>query len=272
MPHSIYDISIFGLDLALQAGELIEREQRSAQYETKFKDHQELVTSVDIKVDEFIHNHIGKNFPDHRIMSEEAAPDLAAIKNTDEPLWVIDPIDGTVNFAHRHHQVAVSIAYVEQGEAQFGVVHCPFVNETFQAIRGKYSLMNHRPIKVSKQSSLKQSLIATGFPYNKTSIAKLAKRLQSVLTECGDIRRLGSAALDICWVAMGRLDGYYETLSPWDFAAARLIAMEAGATCGHLNPVPDGIPEELFGEDIIIAAPQIYEALHRLLIEADSHP
>ncbi|WP_020410375.1 inositol monophosphatase family protein [Hahella ganghwensis] len=269
MSQWLSDISIFAVNLALKAGEVIEKEQRHAAFETQYKSHQELVTSADLKVDEMIRKSIQANFPDHQILSEESANDLSKIKDSNAPLWVVDPIDGTVNFAYGHSQVAVSIAYFEGGEAKVGVVHAPMQNETFHAIRGQFSHCNHKPISVSGETDFRQSLIATGFPYHKETVHHLVKRLEAVLGECRDIRRIGSAALDICWVAMGRLDAYYETVSPWDFAAARLIASEAGARCGHLGPVPDDIPEELFGTDNIIATPAIYDRLKELLQEAD---
>lgn len=267
--HNLHEISTFAVDLALRSGELILQERRNAKYETQFKNHQELVTSADIKVDKFIQEHIQQNYPDHQILSEEGMNELSRIKDNHSPFWVVDPIDGTVNFAHGHHQVAVSIAYFEGDEAKIGVVHAPFQKETFHAIRDQYAVMNHKPIKVSGLTTFRQALIATGFPYHKHATAQLVKRLSAVLTECQDIRRIGSAALDICWVAMGRLDAYYETCSPWDFAAAKLIAREAGARCGHLNAVPDGIPEELYGEDIIVSSPELYEQLKKLLLTAD---
>ncbi|AZZ94507.1 inositol monophosphatase [Hahella sp. KA22] len=267
MTHSLHDISTFAVDLALLAGELMEKEQRNAQYESSFKNHQELVTSVDLKVDELIHKRIRANYPDHAILSEENMSDISKVGDLNGPLWVIDPIDGTVNFAHGHYQVAVSIAYFEGGEAKIGVVHCPFQNETFHAMRGQYSLRNHKPIQVSGATNLRQALVATGFPYDKSRLPELIQRLQAVMMECQDIRRIGSAALDICWVAMGRLDAYYETVSPWDCAAARLIAQEAGASCGNLTVAPEGMPEELNSKDLLIASPALYQPLADILLK-----
>jgi len=270
MAQWLNDISTFAVNLALKAGEIIEKEQRRATFEFRFKNHQELVTSADLKVDEFIHERIFSNFPNHAILSEECLNDLSKIKDIQAPLWVIDPIDGTVNFAYGHSQVAVSIAYFEGGEAKIGVVHAPMQRETFHAVRGQFAHLNHQKIQVSGQTDFRQALIATGFPYHKETVHHLIKRVEAILGECRDIRRNGSAALDICWVGMGRLDAYYETVSPWDFAAARLIAMEAGARCGNLLPAPDSIPEELYGEDIIVASPELYERLVQLIKQADT--
>lgn len=261
----IHEISIFALDLAMRAGEIVEQERCKNQLEFHYKDHQELVTSADIKVDEFINKAIHKAYPDHRILSEEVSPELLDGETLETPIWIIDPIDGTVNFAHGHPQVAVSIAFAERGHVQTGVVHCPFLNETFHAIRGESASANHKSIAVSKVASLANALIGTGFPYDKSMTDLLTQRLNRVLKSCRDIRRNGSAAIDICWVACGRLDGFYETLSPWDFAAARLIAEQAGAKAGHFTPKPTSAHPEIYGKDILIANPDIYDQLHIIL-------
>lgn len=267
MSYQLHEISNFAMDLALRAGELITRERREAQFERRYKSGDELVTSADLKVDELIRKQISRSFPEHAILSEESSPDLTmtALKG---PLWVIDPIDGTVNFAYGHSQVAVSIAYVEDGVAQLGIVHAPFQHETFHALRGGPAQLNHRPIQPSDCDQLERALIATGFPYRKDPTGVLKRRVNTVLDHCRDIRRLGSAALDICWVACGRLDGYYETVSPWDMAAARLIAQEAGARCGHLGEVPEGVSDDLYSTDLIITAPDIHDGLRAVLNNA----
>lgn len=262
-------LSKFTLDLAKHAGEIIQFERQHHQMQFNYKADQELVTQADVKTDEFITKHIAKTYPDHRILSEELNADKSQIKDLNRPLWIIDPIDGTVNYAYGHNQVAVSIAYAEQGVVKAGVVHCPFQKETFTAVEGQGAFLNHQPIHVSEATVLSQSLIGTGFPYDKTQIEKLVRRLEPVLKQCRDIRRIGSAAVDICWVACGRLDGFYESLSPWDFAAARLIAKEAGAICGHFTEVPEGIPVDLFGDNIVISNPHIYEALSSILVNSN---
>ncbi len=255
----------FALDLAYQAGFLIKEERESNRVAQNYKTLDELITSADLKSDRLIIDAIQKRYPSHRILSEETLNDLTVTENLEFPLWIIDPIDGTVNYAHRHHQVAISIAYLEEREAKVGIVHSPFQNETFTAIRGEGSFLNHSPIEVSHLSALKKALIGTGFPYDKSNLRPLVERVMTILTHCADIRRIGAAALDICWVACGRLDGYYESIKPWDFAAARLIAEEAGACCGHFNPVPAGIAPCIYGEDILISTPEIYEALNNIL-------
>lgn len=263
--NRIHEISIFSLDLAMRAGEIIQQERRNNQFERHYKNHDELVTSADIKVDNFINKAISKAYPDHRILSEEISPEILDNESLEQPIWIIDPIDGTVNFAHGHLQVAVSIAYAEGGHVQTGVVHCPFLQETFHAIRGEKASMNHKSIQVSSIEQLHQALIGTGFPYDKSETDTLTHRLNRILKSCRDIRRNGSAAIDICWVACGRLDGFYESLSPWDFAAARLIAKQAGANAGHFTDRPQSVHEELYGKDILIATPSLYPALEEIL-------
>ena len=253
------------LRLAKLAGKLIGDHRKSL--EIHFKDDIELVTQADVAADRLICQGILNEYPDHKILSEELNP----AQMTDvEHLWIIDPIDGTVNFAHQHYQVGVSIAYYFQGRAQVGVVHCPFINETFYAELGKGAWLNEQEIKCSDQNELKRALIATGFPYERDEIKmkQLIARVSTVLNSCADIRRLGSAALDICWVACGRMDAYYESVKPWDFAAAQLIAREAGATFGHIHELPADANKELWGDDLLISTPACYQPLQKLLAEA----
>jgi len=256
----------FTTEIAERAGELIVELRSSKKLDMDFKRGVELVTNADVAADKLITDAIRSRFPDHEIMAEESAPDLEKLKHLDKPLWIIDPIDGTVNYAHYHNQVAVSIAYAVRGQVQVGVVYSPFQAEMFTAVRGQGSWLNDQPLQCSDVKELSKSIIATGFPYEKQSqLPTLINRLHGILKECADVRRLGSAALDICWVAMGRLDGYYETVSPWDFAAAQLIAREAGALCGHFIDPPTNTTTELFGENLLISNPHLYKDLKSIL-------
>lgn len=261
-------IADFAESIAREAGELIRHEREKNTLRTNYKQQTELVTHADVMADEFITDAIRQAYPDHRILSEETMPDLSQAEELDTPLWIVDPIDGTVNYAYGHPQVAVSIAWAEKGRVQVGIVHAPFSNETFRAEKGKGATLNGEPIKHSGATDLRQSLFATGFPYTKDNLEPLVRRLDVMIHHCRDLRRLGSAALDICWVACGRLDAYYETVSPWDFAAAKLIAREAGAKAGHFSGVPEGYPEDLWGQDNLITAPGVYEGIRDLLVSA----
>ncbi|EON93408.1 inositol-1(or 4)-monophosphatase [Marinobacter lipolyticus SM19] len=268
---SLRDITDFAQALALEAGELIRRERDNNTLRTDYKQQTELVTHADLMADEFITGAIRKRFPEHRILSEESMPDLSQAEELETPLWIVDPIDGTVNYAYGHPQVAVSIAYAEKGRVQAGVVHAPFPGETFRATKGEGATLNGKPIKHSGATVPRDSLFATGFPYTKDNLEPLVKRLDAMIHNCRDLRRIGSAALDICWVACGRLDIYYENVSPWDFAAARLIALEAGATAGHFGDVPAGYPADLYGRDILISAPAIWEPVRQILRSASGY-
>ncbi len=258
----------FARELARETGRLIVEEQHRAGLNQEFKQGSELVTQADLKADRLICERIGREFPEHLILSEESSPDLADVHQLPQPVWIIDPIDGTVNFAHGHSQSAVSIAWAENGRIELGVVYNPFTDEMFSALRGQGASLNGKSISVSNETELSRALIATGFPYRKTGLKPLIQRVDAVLHNCADIRRLGSAALDICWLACGRLDGYYETLSLWDFAAAGLIAREAGAQYGHFSELPPGAHPDFHNEDIVIANPVLFEPLTRVLIEA----
>lgn len=263
------DILLFTQALAREAGKLISDVRAEAALSHEYKNGDELVTNADIRADQFICAAIKQQFPEHQIISEESSPDLGSIAKIANPLWIIDPIDGTVNFAHGHNHSAISIAYVEQGQTLVGVVYNPFNDELFCAERGKGAVLNGDAISVSAETELRRSLIATGFPYIKSTLGPMIPRLHAVLRNCADIRRIGSAALDICFVAVGRLEGYYESLNVWDFAAARLIALEAGAECGHFSEVPDDIDPQFYDNDLLIANPAIYPQLLAVLQAAD---
>lgn len=262
------NILTLALRLAKEAGELIAKQRKSLS--VSFKGGTELVTQADVAADELITSGIRRNYPDHQILSEELNPDELTKAGDQEHLWIVDPIDGTVNFAHGHPQVAVSIAYYHRGKARVGVVHNPFLDETFHAQAGKGARLNDVPIRCSDKSELARAIIATGFPYVIEDLPILIRRLETVLTHCADIRRLGSAALDICWVASGRLDGYYESVKPWDFAAAQLIAREAGAHFGHIHPLSEELNPELCGDDLLISSPELFDSLQTLLQGADN--
>lgn len=259
------DILEFALGLAREAGSLIVDARNDANITQEFKDGIEMVTSADVQADRLICECIRKRFPEHQILSEELSPELGKLELISGPLWIIDPIDGTVNFAHGHIQSAVSIAFFDRQQVRTAVVFNPFTDEMFAAELGQGASLNGKPIQVANETNLRRALIATGFPYEKTQIAPIVERLHRVLSQCADIRRLGSAALDICWLATGRLDGYYESLSVWDFAAAQLIATEAGARFGHFSPVPADCNPQLYPKDILIANPALYPQLLELL-------
>ncbi|MFV1991632.1 MAG: inositol monophosphatase family protein, partial [Acidimicrobiales bacterium] len=174
--------------------------------------------------------------------------------------WVIDPPDGTINYLYGFPSYSVSIAVQMDKKTIVGVVHDPLRDEVFTAVRGNGAFCNGKPLSVREPVTLDQALIATGFGYRSDRRKRQAEVLLGLITEVRDIRRAGSAALDLCWVAKGNLDGYYERgLNPWDLAAGILIVEEAGGVTGGLGGVPAS-------PDLAIAAPKgVFGPLEKLL-------
>ncbi|MCS2609370.1 inositol monophosphatase family protein [Halomonas dongshanensis] len=251
------------IEIAEQAGKMILRARQEQRFGQRLKAGEELVTDIDVAVDRFISEALETAFPGEARLSEELAPEQQEVGSG--PLWVVDPIDGTVNFAHGLRHVAVSIGWMEEGVTQVGVVHAPFLDETFTALKGQGAWRNGVAIAPSHTSVLEHALVATGFPYQREQRKHLLPRLTKVLANCRDVRRNGAAALDICDIACGRLDAYYESVSPWDFVAGWLIAKEAGARAGHLIEVPEGTPEDIFSRELLVTAPGVFEAMRTLL-------
>lgn len=258
----------FAIATAVAAGQSILAARRSEQVSYRYKGGYELVSTADERSDALIRGAVGKRFPTHAILSEETAatPD---VEYTCDRLWIVDPIDGTVNFVHGLDAVAVSIAYAEQGIVKAGVVHAPFRNETYCSLLGEGAWRNGSRIRVSNRRELREALMGTGFPHDRSELGHLLRKLEAVLQKCHGVRRMGAPALDICLVADGRLDGYYETVFPWDVAAAALIAREAGASFGHLGPVPGDTTPDLYGTDVVVTTPGIFAELMALLTGVD---
>ena len=203
-----------------------------------------LVTEVDHKSEQVIIEAIKKHFPDHFILSEEAG----ALEQNSEYKWIIDPIDGTVNYANGIPICCVSIGIELNGKMEMGAVYNPFMNEFYFAQRGFGATLNDRKIQVSTQSSLVKSCMVTGFPYTYLDMANGPLQVFEKFIRRGiPVRRLGSAAIDLCWVAAGRFDGFYEhKLSAWDSAAGFIIVEEAGGKVTDLkgdyyNPYQPGL-------------------------------
>ena len=256
--------------IAEEAGQMIVKAREHQGFAQRLKKDNELVTDVDVAVDKLISQRLEEHFPGEALLSEELSPE-SEVNGTAATLWVVDPIDGTVNFAQGLRHVAVSIGWMENGIAKVGVVHAPFLAETFSAAEGQGAFCNGKAIQPSQANELAHTLVGTGFPYRKEDRQRLLKRLDAVLAECQDIRRNGAAALDLCDVACGRLDAYYESVSPWDFVAGWVIAREAGARVGHLYEVPPSVPEDLHSQHLLVTAPGVYDAMAHLLLEADQN-
>jgi myo-inositol-1(or 4)-monophosphatase len=248
---------------ATRAGELVVEWSRQNSFEVRRKKGTELVTTADLGSDQMIREYLGSRFPRHRFFTEEGT--VANRFDFAGPVWIVDPIDGTSNYAHGHPYVSISIALAVDGEPCAGVVHAPFLGETYTAIRGGGATRNGRPIRVSRVTELDRALVGTGFPHDRSDLTRPMERVRRLLTACQDIRRGGSPSLDIAWVACGRLDAHCESLAPWDIAAAGLIATEAGAIRGNLLPGDESLPAALRGEEFIVATPGIFESLCALL-------
>ena len=239
-------------NLARQSGAILK-----AGYETEhqvgYKGVIDLVTEVDHQSEEFLLGEIRKDFPDHHIFSEESG----IIQGSDEHTWYVDPLDGTVNYAHHIPIFCVSIAYAFQGRLTLGAVYDPMRDEMFLAERGQSSYLNGRRLRVSTVTELQRSLLVTGFPYNAwdtpqdnfNNFVRFGKLSQGV-------RRLGSAALDLCYVAAGRFEGFWEmALNPWDVAAGGLIAEEAGARVTNVSGEADYLSSP---QSVIACTPGIH--------------
>ena len=187
----------------------------------------DLVTEADTRSEAQIIDTIAKVFPNHAILAEESGLKQGAA----EQLWLVDPLDGTTNFAHSLGFFSISIAFSLKGDIVVGVVLNPISGELFSTIKNKGAFLNGNPIRVSPTRAVANSLLATGFPYNVRDILNpITGRFINCLKAAQGIRRLGSAALDLCLVACGRFDGFWEqNLKPWDTAAGLLVAKEAGA-------------------------------------------
>ena len=161
--------------------------------------------------------------------------------------------------------MGISLAYVVKGEVRVGVVHAPFQGETFVAVRGGGAALNGRPLEARATVQLADALISTGFPHDHADMKNILARLGCVIQACRDLRRLASPAIDICWIAAGRLDAAYETLRPWDVAAARLVAREMGVQRDHYSPARAALPPELRGDDVVFARAGLIEQLLAVL-------
>ncbi|GFO66878.1 inositol monophosphatase [Geomonas limicola] len=210
---------------ALEAGKL-QKERLWGDFAIDFKGDIDLVTEVDRACEELIISRLAAAFPGHGFLAEEEG----AKRSDSRYKWIIDPLDGTTNFAHGFPWFCVSIALEFQGELAVGVIYHCMMDELFTACKGGGAFLNGRPIRVSTRTPLRRALVATGFPYDvaRDNENNFANFFELQLAARG-VRRAGAAALDLAYVAAGRLDGYWEVkLKPWDVAAGTLLVLEAG--------------------------------------------
>jgi myo-inositol-1(or 4)-monophosphatase len=249
--------------LARQAGEIVRlgfnpRPGSGNHLQIEHKGEIDLVTEIDHRSEAFIIQEIRQRYPQDVVLAEESGQ----TGESDCCIWYVDPLDGTVNFAHGVPLFAVSIAYQRNGSLELGVIYDPIQDECFSAERSKGAWLNGKPIHASNTKNVIDSLLVTGFPYdirtnpenNLDHYARLSKLTQGV-------RRLGTAALDLSYVAAGRFDGFWEiSISPWDIAAGGLIAREAGAVVTDATGNPDFLKK---GNSILAANPY----LHPLILD-----
>jgi len=227
--------------------------------EIKHKGEIDLVTEVDVGSEKRIIEVIRASFPDHAILAEERG----SIGGASDLQWIIDPLDGTTNFAHGLTTCCVSIALTKKGQPLIGLIYCPFTEELFSAVRGKGAFLNGRRLSVSTIGRVRDSLLVTGFPYNvKEILPAVMQRFTRCLASSQGIRRLGSAALDLAYVAAGRFEAFWEEhLQPWDVAAGHLIVQEAG---GRVTDF-DNQPFEPEMKSILASNGQIHSEMLTLL-------
>jgi myo-inositol-1(or 4)-monophosphatase len=248
-------------DAALKAGTVL-RENVNGRREVSFKGEIDLVTEMDRLSEKIVVERLLSVFPHHGILAEEGT----RIENGSGFLWIIDPLDGTTNYAHGYPSFSVSIGMQLDGELAVAVVYDPMRDELFSAVRGGGAHLNGRPIGVSMNETLIRSLLATGFPYDRaTSRENNLDYFNALIMASQEVRRSGSASLDLCSVAAGRLDGYWELkLRPWDVAAGALIVREAGGRVSDFSGVRFSIYDKEIAASNGLVHGQLLEVIHRV--------
>jgi myo-inositol-1(or 4)-monophosphatase len=260
-PESPQDLLKLAVEVAEEAAHLIVERRRGTITVADTKSTvTDVVTAVDRESEELIRARVLRARPDDSFLGEEGDD----VVGTSGVRWVVDPIDGTVNYLYDLPTYAVSIAVEYGGETVAGVVVDAPKGEVFTATLGGGAFADGRPIQVSGATDLSQALVGTGFGYDPVRRQVQAEVIQHLITKVRDIRRIGVGAIDLCYVACGRLDAVFERgLNPWDYGAGALIAAEAGARIGGLNGAP------VSPEMSIAASPALFEPFHDLLAAAD---
>ncbi len=248
-------------EAAESAGSLIRKNWKRPK-QIQYKSPIDLVTTIDRLSEQRIVKILRKRFPNHAILAEE---ETAIGGNRSEYRWIIDPLDGTTNFAHSYPQFAVSIALERAGEVILGLVCDPIHEETYRAVKGQGAYLNKSRIHVTRGSELDKALVATGFPYDRREKADFyLSFFKKFMMSSHGVRRGGSAALDLCYVACGRVDGFWEFgLHAWDTAAGSLIVQEAGGAMSNFS----GDPFSIQGTETLASNGKIHEAMLRTIQE-----
>ncbi len=258
--HPMLNIAI---KAARRAGSIINRAALDrTRLEIRSKQANDFVTQVDRAAEAAIIDIIRQAYPDHAVLGEESgaldAKSIGQGKKADYR-WIIDPLDGTMNYIHGLPQYCVSIGLQHRGAMEQGVIYDPAKNELFTASKGRGAFLDDRRIRVTKCANLKDALVGTGFPYRELPRLDLyCRQLREMMQSASGLRRTGSAALDLAYVAAGRLDGFWELgLAPWDVAAGALLVQEAGGLVGDLS----GEADYLEGSEIAAATPKVFQQL-----------
>jgi myo-inositol-1(or 4)-monophosphatase len=262
MSMTLHPMLNIAVKAARAAGAIINRASLDVdKVQVEMKGVNDFVTEVDKHAEAVIVETILQAYPGHGILAEESGRELGA--KDSEFVWIIDPLDGTTNFIHGFPVYAVSIALAWRGVVQQAVVYDPNRNDLFYASRGRGAFLNDRRIRVSKRLRLADSLIGTGFPFRKgDNFKRYMKMFEEISQLCAGLRRPGAASLDLCYVAAGYYDGFFETgLSPWDIAAASLIITEAGGLIGNFS----GEADFLYQREVVAGTPKVYGQLVNIL-------
>ena len=254
--HALLNVAVMAARRAGSA--LIKKMANLEKVRVERKGFNDYVSEADLAAERAIIDCIHKHYPDHAILAEESGA-----AGDSDTVWVIDPLDGTTNFLHGFPVFAVSIGVQVKGRVEHGVVYDPLRQELFTASRGKGAYLDDHRIRVSGQTKLERSLIGTGFPFRQADaeVEPYMTMLTKVLRNSSGIRRPGAAALDLAYVAAGRLDAFWETgLKPWDLAAGTLLIREAGGIISGL----DGSEDFFEPGHVLAGSPKIYAALARL--------
>ena len=250
----------FAIQVARDAGNLLV--QRLGAAKITNKGDIDLVTEADIAAEELIIDRIRSHYPLHGILAEESGETIQAGPSRSEWKWIIDPLDGTTNYAHGYPCFCVSIAVEHAGALEIGVVYDPMRDEMFAAERGGGATLNERRIRVSNVEDLNRAMMCTGFPYDVRTRPDFARDFTNFTLHAQAVRRDGSAALDLAYVACGRFDGFWEDgLNAWDIAAGAILVTEAG---GRITNYDDE-PLDIYTKKVVASNGRVHEAMLRLL-------
>ena len=248
----------FAIETAREAGRVLAERFGRASLEVTHKGDIDLVTESDLAAERLIIERIRSYYPRHAILAEESGTATHEGAGESAYKWIIDPLDGTTNYAHGYPCYCVSVALEHAGEIVLGVVHDPTRDETFAAERGGGATLNGRTIRVSEIDDLNRAMLCTGFPYDVRGRNQFARHFSNFIMHAQAVRRDGAAALDLAYVACGRFDGFWEEgLRPWDVAAGTIIVREAGGRVTHY----DGTPFDVYTPPIIASNGLVHEAM-----------